>query len=85
MKGSSYANKINIQPLSSARELMIFGDEQKRLISKCILEQIDIPPQNMEHETISLKYIKSERAFEILNRFFIGANIEYKKHDAQGA
>ena len=34
----------------------------------------------MEHETISLKYIKSERAFEILNRFFIGANIEYKKH-----
>ncbi len=75
----NYVKRIYVQPLASARQLMLFGDEQARQFAKNLLEQIDLPPEYMQHDTVLLRYINAEKALEVFDNIFTGANIEYRR------
>jgi type II secretory pathway component GspD/PulD (secretin) len=78
-KEPDYVNRIYIQPLASARQFMLFGDEKARQIAKNLLEQIDLPQWYVVHDTINLQHIEAEKAVKIFNEMFAAANIDYKK------
>ena len=61
MPGTELKASVLVQPLTQARQIMIFGRAEMREMVKKLIEEIDVPSGQFETEVFELKYADPEQ------------------------
>ncbi len=68
--GVEYTRNITIQPLVQSRQLLVFGKKQYRDMVKKLVEEIDLPTNQLKRKTFQLKYADPEDIKEKIDELF---------------
>jgi len=74
MPGSELKASVLVQPLTQARQVMIFGNAEKRAMIKKFIQEIDIPPSTFETRRFTLKYVDPEDIKKNLDELYTDLN-----------
>lgn len=70
MPGQEITKSVLVQPLTQARQIMIFGREDLRAMVKKLIVEIDIPPGLFETKVFKLKYADPDKIKENLESLY---------------
>ena len=68
--GSELKASILVQPLSQARQIMIYGSAEKREMVKKLIAEIDIPPGLFDTKQFTLQYGDAEEIKELIDELY---------------
>jgi len=70
MPGSELQQSVLVQPLTQARQIMIFGRQEMRVMVKKLIAEIDIPTGMFETKVFKLKYADPDKVKENLEGLY---------------
>ncbi|MHC4227468.1 MAG: secretin N-terminal domain-containing protein, partial [Planctomycetota bacterium] len=70
MPGTELQTSVLIQPLTQARQVLVFGREDLRVMIKKLIEEVDIPSGLFETRVFHLKYADADRIKENLEGLY---------------
>jgi len=70
LPGSELRSSVLVQPLSQARQIMIFGNKEMRDMVKKLIKDIDIPPGELIEKTFILEYADPEQIKKNLDELY---------------
>jgi type II secretory pathway component GspD/PulD (secretin) len=69
-----YPGKITIQPLTSSRQLLVFGKIPYREIVRKLMEEIEFPLNQLQRKTFQLKFADPEKIKSLIDILFMDRN-----------
>jgi type II secretory pathway component GspD/PulD (secretin) len=69
-----YPGKITIQPLTSSRQLLVFGKIPYREIVRKLVEEIEFPLNKLQRKTFQLKFADPEKIKSLIDILFMDRN-----------
>lgn len=87
MPGAELKSNVLVEPLSKAKQLMIFGSEENREMVKKLILESDIPSDRFITQQFKLKHVDTEHVKEHLEALYedINANLPYWRRQYQSA
>ncbi len=70
MPGSEIRANVMVQPLETARQLLIVGSEENRKLVEKLIDEVDIPIGNLLTEDFQVKYADPEKIAEYIEELY---------------